>query len=104
MDNRILSYSYVMLKNFQIAVTMILTIAFVSLASETFGQSDAPYANCILYKDDGYNVILQMDDDCDDAQFSQAVVYYKSHGFDREAGYSDIFGTKQMHLKSDKPF
>ncbi len=74
-----------------------------SLTTEIFGQSDAPYANCILYKDNGYNVILQMDDDCNKEQFSQAVSYYKANGY-YEAGYSDIFGTKQMQLKSHKPF
>lgn len=45
-----------------------------------------------------------MDEDCNDEQFSQAVSYYKANGYDNEAGYSDIFGTKQMQLKSDKPF
>ena len=75
----------------------------VSLTTIALGQSDAPHANCILYKDDGYNVILQMDEDCNGDQFSQAVSYYKANGY-HEVGYSDIFGTKQMSLKSDKPF
>jgi hypothetical protein len=59
-----------------------------------------PIVSCI--KDNGYNVILQMDEDCNDDQFSQAVSYYKANGY-HEAGYSDIFGTKQMQLKSDEP-
>ena len=89
----------------QLAMTAILAaITPLILTTETFGQSDAPFANCILFKDDGYNVILQIDEDCNDEQFSQAVSHYKSHGYDNEAGYSDIFGTKQIHLKSDKPF
>jgi hypothetical protein len=93
---------YKSLRIFQIAISTIITIASSSiLMTQTFGQSDAPHANCILYKDDGYNVILQMDEHCNDEQFSQAVTYYKANGY-HEAGYSDIFGTKQMHLKSDK--
>ncbi|MDW0202351.1 MAG: hypothetical protein QOA17_10810 [Nitrososphaeraceae archaeon] len=54
----------------QLAMTAILAaITPLILTTETFGQSDAPFANCILFKDDGYNVILQMDEDCNDEQF-----------------------------------
>lgn len=84
-------------------MTFVVIMLMIS-TTHIFGQSDSPYANCILFKDDGYNVILQMDEDCNDDQFSQAVSYYKSHGYTHEAGYSDIFGTKQIHLKSDKHF
>ena len=55
----------------QLAMTAILAaIKPLILTTETFGQSDAPFANCILFKNDGYNdVILQMDEDCNDEQF-----------------------------------
>jgi hypothetical protein len=51
-----------------------------------------------MFKDMGHNVILQMDDDCDAGQFSEAVNYYKSTGY-QEAGYSNIAGTQMMLLK-----
>lgn len=73
-------------------------IIFVSLTKVTLGQSDAAYANCIFFKDNGHNVVLQQDEDCYSGQFSKDVNYYESIRY-HEMGYSDIAGTQMMHLK-----
>jgi hypothetical protein len=51
-----------------------------------------------MFIDNGHNVILQMDEDCDAGQFSEATSYYKANGY-YEAGYSNIGGTQMIHLK-----
>lgn len=72
------------------------------LGMETaYGQSSAPFANCIMMYDKTLQVLLTTDDDCNEQQFSEAVAYYKANGFPHEGSYSDMFGIKTMQLLTD---
>jgi hypothetical protein len=62
--------------------------------SNAYGQSSAPFANCIMMYDKTLQVLLSTDEDCDEQQFSDAVSYYKG-------SYNNLFGTKSMQLLTD---
>jgi hypothetical protein len=80
------------------AGVLLLLYAFTSSA---YGQSSAPFANCIMMYDKTLQVLLTIDDDCNEQQFSKAVAYYKANGFPHEGSYSDMFGIKTMQLLTD---
>jgi len=65
------------------------------------GQTESPFANCIMIIDKTLQVLLSTDEDCDEQQFSEAVSYYKANGFPHEGSYYDILGTKSMQLLTD---
>jgi hypothetical protein len=67
----------------------------------SFGQTESPFANCIMIIDRSLQVLLSTDEDCNEQQFSEAVAYYKANGFPHEAAYHDLFGTKSMQLLTD---
>jgi hypothetical protein len=66
-----------------------------------YGQSDSPFANCIMIFSKDLQVLLSTDEDCNAQQFSEAVAYYKANGFPHEGSYTDMFGTKSMQLLTD---
>ncbi len=66
-----------------------------------YGQSSAPFANCIMMYDKTLQVLLSTDEDCNQQQFSEAVAYYKANGFPHEGSYNNLFGTKSMQLLTD---
>jgi hypothetical protein len=76
-------------------------VAIVISSNNAFGQSSAPFANCIMMYDKTLQVLLTIDDDCNEQQFSEAVAYYKANGFPHEGSYSDMFGIKTMQLLTD---
>lgn len=63
-----------------------------------YGQSSAPFANCIQMKIDGSFVQLVTDDDCNEQQFTEAVAYYKANGYPVESTYMDLVGSKLIQL------
>jgi hypothetical protein len=89
-------------------LTLILT--FVLLAGSiqftsvdvAYGQSEAPYANCILMIIKDSFVQLNMDDDCNEAQRNEAVQHYKANGYPNEDSYMDMIGSKFIQLDSNK--
>jgi hypothetical protein len=87
-------------------VTLVTIIIFSGLSTVTFGQSDAPDTNRITYKDNGYNAILQEDEDCNAQQFSEAVSYYKEIGYQSglvyERSNSPLGGTVSSPLPVNK--
>lgn len=50
----------------------------------------------------GEAVQLNMDDDCNETQWNEAVVYYKANGYPNEESYMDMLGSKFIQLNSDK--
>lgn len=91
---------------FKISVlTIIMTFILFTggIGMETaYGQSSAPYANCIFVFYEGDSVQLMTDDDCNQKQFAEAVSHYKANRYPHEEAYSDIFGVKSMQLHSEK--
>jgi hypothetical protein len=87
-----------------LSATIVLTIAsfagFIGMGTAN-GQSDSPFANCIMIFSKDLQVLLSTDEDCDEQQFSEAVSYYKANGFPHEGSYTDMFGTKSMQLLTD---
>ena len=67
----------------------------------THGQSDSPFANCIMIYNKELQVVLSTDDDCNEQQFDEAMAYYKANGFPHEGSYSDAFGSKSVQLLTD---
>jgi hypothetical protein len=67
-----------------------------------YGQSSSPYANCIMLMMEGDSVQLNMDDDCNEAQWNEAVQHYKANGYPNEESYMDMLGSKFIQLDSDK--
>jgi hypothetical protein len=67
-----------------------------------YGQSNSTFANCITLMMKGDAVQLNMDDDCNEAQWNEAVAYYKANGYPNEESYMDMFGSKFIQLSSDK--
>ena len=85
--------------------TIILTFVFFTggIGTETaYGQSSAPFANCIMLMMEGDTVQLNMDDDCNEAQWNEAVQHYKANGYPNEESYMDMLGSKFIQLDSDK--
>lgn len=66
-----------------------------------YGQTESPFANCIMIIDKSLQVLLSTDEDCNKQQFSEAVSHYKANGFPHEGSYSDLFGMKTMQLLTD---
>jgi hypothetical protein len=82
------------------AILTFVLFAGVIGMENAYGQSEAPYANCIQMIFQGDVVQLVTDDDCSDGQFSQAVAYYKANGYPVESTYMDMVTTKLIELKS----
>jgi hypothetical protein len=66
-----------------------------------YGQSSAPFANCISLFMAGDAVQLSEDEDCNSSQWEEAVQYYKANGYPHEESYMDMFGSKFIQLDSD---
>lgn len=62
------------------------------------GQSFAPYTTCIIFSDNGYEVIVQQDVDCNYKQFSETVLYYQTLGY-QVIGYSNKTAAQTMYLE-----
>ena len=85
--------------------TIILTFVLFAggIGMETaYGQSSAPFANCISMKIEGNFVQLSMDEDCSEQQFNEAMAYYKANGYPHETSYMDFGSGKFIELDSDK--
>jgi len=67
-----------------------------------YGQSSSPYSNCISLMMAGEAVQLSTDDDCNEAQWNEAVAHYKANGYPNEESYMDMLGSKFIQLSSDK--
>jgi len=81
------------------AIVLILLYAFPSSA---YGQSSAPFANCISFSMKHSFVQLNTDEDCSEQQFAEAVTYYKAHGYPVESSSMDLLGTKALQLQSEE--
>ena len=80
--------------------TLIFTFVFFTgvIGTEiTYGQSSAPFANCITYKDLNA-VMMSMDEDCSEQQFNEAITHYKANGYPNEGSYTDMLGEKSIEL------
>ena len=85
--------------------TVILTFVFFTggIGTETaYGQSSAPFANCISLFMAGDAVQLTEDEDCSSSQWQEAVQYYKANGYPHEDSYMDFGYGKFIELDSDK--
>jgi len=82
-------------------LTFILSAGWIGMET-AYGQSSAPYANCISFSMKGSFVQLQTDEDCSEQQFAQAVAYYKANGYPVEASSMDLGGTKMLQLQSEE--
>lgn len=69
-------------------------------ADVAYGQSEAPYANCIQMIFQGDVVQLVTDDDCSEQQFTEAAAYYKANGYPIESTFMDMGTTKLLELQS----
>jgi hypothetical protein len=78
------------------AVVLIIAVFYFG-SSVTYGQSVAPYSSCIVFDDNGYNVIVQQDNDCNAQQFMESLFYYEANGYHR-IDYENSHGTQQVHL------
>ena len=67
-----------------------------------YGQSSAPFANCISLFMEGDAVQLSEDEDCNSSQWQEAVQYYKANGYPHENSYMDFGYGKFIGLESDK--
>jgi hypothetical protein len=84
-------------------IGIVLAIVAIVISSDNaFGQSSAPFANCIQMKFDGDAVQLLTDEDCNDQQFAEAVAYYKANGYPVEDTYMDLVGSKLITLQSEE--
>jgi hypothetical protein len=85
--------------------TIILTFVLFTggIGMETaYGQSSAPFANCISLFMAGDAVQLSEDEDCSSSQWQEAVQYYKANGYPHEDSYMDFGYGKFIELDSDK--
>ncbi|CAN5606892.1 hypothetical protein BH18THE1_BH18THE1_15150 [soil metagenome] len=73
---------------------IIMALCFGTVA---FGQSVAPYPNCVKSSDHGYNIILQQDNNCSSKQFSETVLYYLANGY-HQVDNSNVAGLKMIQL------
>jgi hypothetical protein len=83
-------------------LTLVAVCLVASNPLNTEAQTVSSYANCISMKMVDNFVQLNMDEDCDEAQWSQAVAHYKANGYPHEDSYMDMFGSKFIQLDSDK--
>jgi hypothetical protein len=81
-----------------VAISVVFGLAIMQYAH---GQTESRFANCIMIIDKTLQVLLSMDEDCDEQQFSDAVSYYKANGFPHEGAYYNLFETKSMQLLTD---
>ena len=84
---------------------IVLTFVFFTggIGTETaYGQSSAPFANCISLFMEGDAVQLSEDEDCNSSQWQEAVQYYKANGYPHENSYMDFGYGKFIGLESDK--
>jgi hypothetical protein len=51
----------------------------------------------ILFTDDGYNITLQRDNDCNSKQFSETALYYQANEY-HKVGNSQVTGLQSMQL------
>lgn len=70
-------------------IMMILSFGIPS----AFGQSVASK----LFTDDGYNITLQRDNDCNSKQFSETALYYQADEY-QKVGHSQVTGLQSMQL------
>jgi hypothetical protein len=85
------------------AVVMTFVFFIGGIETETgYGQSSAPYANCISLFMAGDAVQLTEDEDCGSSQWQEAVQYYKANGYPHEDSYMDFGYGKFIELDSDK--
>jgi len=87
-----------------LAATVILTFVFFigGIGMDAYGQSSAPFANCISLFMAGDAVQLTEDEDCSSSQWQEAIQYYKANGYPNEESYMDMLGSKFIQLSSDK--
>jgi hypothetical protein len=89
-----------------IAVSVVIVLEFSRVneieSRYAFGQSSAPYANCISMMMKGDFVQLSMDDDCNESEWTAAVQHYKANGYPNEDSYMDMIGSKFIELDSNK--
>jgi hypothetical protein len=85
-----------------IAVSVVIVLEFSRVneieSRYAFGQSSAPYANCISMMMKGDFVQLSMDDDCNESEWTAAVQHYKANGYPNEGSYTDMLGEKSIEL------
>jgi len=81
---RILSY---------VLVLMLLCLGFTFVSA----QSSAPYKNCILSTDNGYNIILQQNNDCNSKELKETILYYRANGYN-EIDSKDATDSKTIRL------
>ena len=93
------------MRSFKVStVSVVLTFALFAggIGMETaYGQSDSPFANCIMMYDKTLQVLLSTDEDCNEQQFDEAMAYYKANGFPHEGSYNDLFGSKSVQLLTE---
>jgi hypothetical protein len=90
-------------------ISAIALLAINQTANEyLYGQSDVPFANCILdlsidsiTKEPQY-VHLEEDADCNEQQFDEAVNYYKANGYPLKSKFLDTTETKTEILESEQ--
>ena len=81
-------------------LTFILFTGGIGMGT-SYGQSSSLYSNCIVLMMEGDTVQLNMDDDCNEAQWNEAVQHYKANGYPNEESYMDMLGSKFIQLDSD---
>ena len=87
-----------------LAIAILTFVLFAGgIGIETaYGQSSAPFANCISLMMEGEAVQLSEDEDCNAQQFAEAVTYYKANGYPHEESYMDFGYGKFIELDSEK--
>jgi hypothetical protein len=85
-----------------VSTTTVVLMLLYTFATHAYGQSSAPFANCISMKMEGDFVQLSMDEDCNEQQFNEAMAYYKANGYAHETSYMDFGFGKFIELDSDK--
>ena len=85
-----------------VSSTAIVLILLYTFPSSAYGQSSAPFANCISFSMKHSFVQLNTDEDCSEQQFAEAVTYYKAHGYPAESSSMDLMGTKALQLQSEE--
>jgi hypothetical protein len=87
--------------NFDIRILFVLFTSgmLFESADKVYGQTESPFANCIMIIDKTLQMLLSTDEDCDEQQFSEALSYYKANGLPMKAltmVYSDQ--SKRIYL------
>ena len=66
-----------------IIVMLLVILVFCLGFTVSFAQSSAPYKTCILSTDNGYNIVLQQNNDCSPKQLAETVLYYQANGYNQ---------------------